>query len=349
MRILIIKMSSLGDVVHAIPVARAIKQALPHCRVEWLVEEGMEGVLACVPQVERIHIWPRRQWMTKVLKPSNWREVAGQVRSFVAGIRTHHYDLVLDLQGLFKSAVWLLAARCHKRALWDGTSESRFHLFARRIKVSEEDLHAVERNLQVAQQLVPISGEARFELTIPLEATRSVSVKMKEAGWENGRPYCVLIPNARWESKLWLAERFAQVADNIQKRWDMGVVLVGSPKDRVMNSRIAAKMRRAPVELTAKTTLVQLMALLKGAHCVVSVDSGPMHLAAALGVPVIAIFGPTAPWRTGPYGKGHRVLRAAVPCSPCFKTRCKLKTCMTMLSSEQVEEALDQVINGNAG
>jgi len=156
--------------------------------------------------------------------------------------------------------------------------------------------------------------------------------------------FVAINPMARWKTKLWEPQRFASLADRIQKDLSLRVIFTGSGHDRPSIDKIINNMVEKPINLAGQTSLKELAYLCSRCRLVVSTDTGPMHVAAAMGTPTVAIFGPTAPWRTGPYGNGHRVVREELDCSPCFKKRCAHLTCMKRITTEKIFEAVQKVL-----
>jgi ADP-heptose:LPS heptosyltransferase len=158
-----------------------------------------------------------------------------------------------------------------------------------------------------------------------------------------GRKLVVINPVARWKTKLWQEEKFAQLADRLVLERNALVILTGGPADRGVTGRIRGMMRQQAVDWAGETTLRELAALASLADLFVTTDTGPMHLAAAAGARVLALFGPTAPWRTGPYGSGHIVVRTGIDCSPCFRRECDRTSRMECMKGITVEEVMDKI------
>ena len=152
-------------------------------------------------------------------------------------------------------------------------------------------------------------------------------------------------PVAQWETKLWDMAKFSRLADSLIEKFKATVIFTGGPADREYIDSIIAGMGFTAENLAGKTTLKVLGALYEKSDLLVSTDTGPMHLGAAVGIPVVALFGPTAPWRTGPFGPGHKVIRTKIDCSPCFKRQCNTSTCMKNISVDQVLAGIGE-ING---
>jgi heptosyltransferase I len=173
---------------------------------------------------------------------------------------------------------------------------------------------------------------------------RQVKSLLDESGIDGSRLLVAINPVALWETKLWLNDRFAALADRLVRAHDLDVVFTGGPGDRETIADIRAKMTEKAADFSGRTTLTMLAALYQQAALLVTTDTGPMHLAAAVDTRVVALFGPTAPWRTGPFGKGHTVIRTAPPCSPCFKRQCDVHQCRCMRDIT-VEMVLSAVVD----
>jgi heptosyltransferase I len=160
----------------------------------------------------------------------------------------------------------------------------------------------------------------------------------------NGRRVVAVHPMALWPTKLWKSELFSELADRLTKELGLGVIFTGGEQDQTSVEEITARVSPSPVDFCGSLNLLELAALFNRCSLVISTDTGPMHLAAAMGTPVVALFGPTAPARTGPYGPGHVVLRTGVPCSPCFKKKCADPRCMSEISVDLVLQAVEQLL-----
>ncbi len=344
MEILVVKMSALGDVIQALPVIPALKQAFPEARLHWLVEEEAEPILRSHSGVDRVLVSRRRGWARELRNPSQWASALRGVGELVSQLRGIRYDIAVDLQGLLKSGLWMGLAPARRKVGFNGTREGSHLFLTERVPVAYPDMHAVERYLSLVEAIGGVTNRVDFGLIPSEEARGRLRGLLQEAGWEPGTPYVVLVPGARWATKRWGEVSFAQVADGLHRTLGLRVAITGVSADRPLARRILQGMREQALDLTGRTDLPALMALLAGAKAVVSTDSGPMHLAAALGTPAVCLFGPTAPWRTGPYGRGHRVIRAAVSCSPCFRRQCPHPICMDRIRPEEVEEAVGEVV-----
>jgi len=332
-RILIVKLSSLGDVLHALPTLEALRALFPEGHITWLVEEVHAPVLAGHPALDELWPLPR-------LRLGNGRFLPDLRESFKLArrVREQPFDLVIDLQGLLKSAVWVALARSGQKLGYDRTRELSYLALTERLAPYDPEAHAVWRYLNVARSLGAAAERPRFRLGLPLPADLSHLLSLGP-----GQPLAVVHPGARWPTKLWPAAHWARLADWLGEK-GFRVVITGSSGDRALAEEIAAQTETSPLNLAGRTSLGELAAVLKQARVAVTTDTGPMHLAAALETPVAALFGPTAPWRTGPFGEGHEVVRLDLDCSPCFQRRCPEPRCLLELPVSQAQAAVEKIL-----
>jgi len=305
-RILILKPSSLGDVIHALPTVHQIRQRYPQAHLAWLVNTAFISLLKHCPIIDEIIPFPRHEY----------RRLPGLIRR----LRRGRYDVVVDLQGLLRSGLLAALAGAPRRI---GLSDARecAGFFHNEI-IAVPRIHAVDRYLRAAVHLGGAAGPVEFPLGL--------------APGKQSEGYLAIHASARWPTKLWGDDKFAELIRQLpQER----IILTGSAAEAERIGRLAQGARN----LAGQTDLFELAEWYQRCAVVVTNDSGPMHLAAAVGTPVVAIFGPTDPALTGPYGKGHTVLRAALPCAPCFNGRCTNPDSMACMKGISVAEVLAAV------
>jgi lipopolysaccharide heptosyltransferase II len=248
-------------------------------------------------------------------------------------VRARRYDRIVDLQGLLKSA---LAARFARggRVLGPSYRREGSGLFYSDVAGSRDrDRHIVDQALDAVRflglPLLPPEFPVRFPVRAP----------------EGDRPRVALVPLSRWPTKNWPPERFAAVAEVLRRTRGASIFIFGAPADRPVCERLAAGLPGAR-NLAGTTSLVDMGSWFATMDLVISNDSGPMHLAAAIGIPVLAIFGPTDPLRTGPFGTPHRVITAPAECRPCFRASCRRGgECLTAIGAERVAEAAERMLD----
>jgi heptosyltransferase I len=366
-RILLIKLSAVGDVVHTIPVLNALRRRYPSAQIDWLVTPAIAELLRHNPAISNVIEFARDDWS----KP--WRLTPFVNYARLAGkLRANSYDLVVDMHGQFRTAVFVLAsgapvrigfdrprasvwdasprrfpAEARKHA-WHGAREGSWLAYTHHIPVPSLDIHAVDRYLSVGAMLGLEAAPPDFSFPIPQAASASVDTLLHERGLA-GAPLLAMAPGTIWETKHWGTGKFAEVARHFLHK-GFAVALMGSRRERIVCEAVA-RLAPGAVDIAGETTLTELVALIRRSAISVTNDSGPMHLAVALGRPVVCIFGPTDPVWIGPYGRAGAVLQAGVPCSPCLLrqlSRCHHgHVCMEDVSARAVIERMEHVLSAS--
>ncbi len=339
MKILIIKLSSIGDCVHTLPVLHALREGIREdIEIDWLVEEAASSILTGHPLIDEL-----------IVSRRGWRKNFAYNLSISRYLNNKKYDIVIDFQGLAKSAIWVLLSGGKRKVGFSNSRELSTFFLNDKPMAYDPDMHAVDRYMELAKYISGYGGEVVFPVHIDRAAEARVASLLRDSGISPGDPFVVLFPVARWATKLWTVEGFSEVTRGISGRFGMKAVFAGGPEDREYISRITGAGGSGAVDLTGKTGLMELAALLSLSRLAVTVDTGPMHIACAVGTPVVALFGPTAPWRTGPYGDKNVVIRKALPCSPCFKRVCPTDNeCTRDITPEEVLDAIGAVLGGEA-
>lgn len=336
MNILIVKLSAIGDVIHTLPSLAELRRLYPNAHITWVVEEAAADLILGHPHLNEVIISRRKSWI-KDIKAGKAVATLREVRSFVRRLRSRRYDLVIDFHGLLKSSVIVFLSGGRRKLGYNSWQEMSGLFYNEKIP-EDMDKHAVDRYLDFPRYLGANVGKAEFILP-PTDDTRKQARRLLDQYQLAEKSYIAVNPVAYWETKLWDNGKFAQLADAICDRLRLDVVFTGN------NGRDAAdilsRMTGKGINLGGKTSLPVLAEIYKSARAVITTDSGPMHLAAAVGTPVVALFGPTDPVRTGPYGEGHVVIRADLACSPCLLKKCPTKECMEEITPEQVYDALE--------
>jgi 3-deoxy-D-manno-octulosonic-acid transferase/heptosyltransferase-1 len=335
--ILIVKLSAIGDVIHTLPSLAALRQLYPDAHITWVVEEAAADLIKNHPYLDAVLISRRKSW-SKDFQRGQFMRLWEEIRSFIKTLRQRPYDLVIDFHGLFKSSIIVFLSG-GKRKLGYNSLQELSGLFLNEKIPEEMNKHAVERYLDFPRYLGAKINSAQFILPLSKEAEIRAQILLDKNNLEN-KKFIAINPIAYWETKLWSNEKFAHLADLINNKLKMKVVFTGSEKEPI--ERINSLMTTESINLGGQTSLLDLAYLYKKAQIVITTDSGPMHLAAAVETPVIALFGPTDPERTGPYGTGHTIIRAELPCSPCLLKKCPTKKCMEDISPQQIFAAVEK-------
>jgi heptosyltransferase-1 len=339
MKILIIKLSAIGDVVQTLPALEAIKGIYPTSEITWVVEEAAAGILDGHPLVHRVLISRRKSWFQMLKNPLTFFTGMKRIVVFLRELRSTRFDIAIDFQGLLKSGILIGLARAHRKIGFDRTREFSYLFLNEKLPAYDKEKHALERYLDVARYLGAVNPSSACVL--PMEREVSVMKQRIKGVRQDMRPLIVINPVARWKTKLWPEQKFAELADRIIQEQKAVVIFTGSSDDRMVIKRIAAMMRQKAENWAGETTLKELAALASLSNLFITTDTGPMHMAAAAGVKVLALFGPTAPWRTGPHGESHIVVRKGLKCSPCFHRKCDDIQCMEAITVEEVMDILN--------
>ncbi len=338
-RVLLVKPSALGDVVHTLPVVATLHARYPQLTLDWLVEEEAAPLVQGHPAIAETVVSRRRQWL-KTLRSGGAMSALSAMTSFARALRARRYDAVLDLQGLLKSAAYVVAAGAPLRVGLADAREGAGLVYTHRVPVPPQPVHAVERYLALAAAVDATTAIRDF--TIPVAEADRAAADAQMVGLR--RPLAVLHPATRWPTKLWPVDRWAALAATLTNEgW--GVLVTGSPADVPLTATISGQVGAQCRSVAGKLTLKELAAVLGLADIMVTVDSGPMHMGAAVGTPVVALFGPTDPARTGPLGV-HRIVRAPLPCVPCLSRTCQIEdthACMRALDIDVVLAAVREL------
>ncbi len=343
MEILIVKLSAIGDVVHTLPFLDVLHRNFPRAKIDWVVEEGAAGIIEGHPAIRRVMVSRRKTWRRRLVEKRRFSEVSREILFFVKDLRRYRYDWVIDLQGLLKSGVLVGLAKGGRKVGMRGAREGAW-LFLREPSFSVNyDQHAIDRYLEVAAYLGCTWDGWDSRMPVFEAHGRRVDQMLHGEGVRNGN-LVAINPMAKWKTKLWEPELFAALADRILKDFSGDVIFTGSQADRPIIEKISSMMKTRPLNLAGRTGLKELAYLYGQCRVLVTTDTGPMHMAAAMNCPVVALFGPTSPLRTGPYGHGHRVITSGAACGPCFKKTCDQWSCMRDITVDSVYEAVKKIL-----
>ena len=365
-RILLIKPSALGDVVHTIPVLVKLRARYPRARIDWLITPENAEIVRCHPALSNVVLFARRDFSKRGRR---WRAFLSFF-DLLKQIRRAKYDLVIDMHGQVRSAFFALITgarvrigfdRPIKRTLtvsaehdlknvpthgWRGAREGSWIAYTHRIPIPTLDVHAIDRYLWVGELLGFDDTPPDLTIYLSPETIRNVDRLLSEKGVSASQPLIVLVPGTIWETKHWTIEGFAGVARQFLHD-GYAVALAGTKRDERRSRQIAAAAQGA-CDLSGKTTPADLAALIRRAEVTVTNDSGSMHVAASLGKPMVSIFGPTNPVHIGPYERPDSVVRVDLPCSPCNYRRLSQcpydHACMKQVTSAMVVERVQKIL-----
>jgi len=326
-RILILKPSALGDIVHTLPLLVSLKKSFPNRYIAWGVKEKFADLLAKNPYLNEVIIWKERGF---------WK--------FVKDIRDRRFDVVLDLQGLFRTGLIAYLSKAPQRWGFSQEETKENQLFFLNIRVPTPSANIVEKYLDFAEHL-----QAERITEFPIEEKESAKEYIRQYFQRidilPGDKLIALIQGTGWENKTWKAERFAHLGRILSAKKNWKVMLIwGIGEAEKEKAQKINKMAAGQLLIAPQTTIAQLVSLLKRCSMAIGGDTGPLHLAAALGLQVVGLYGPTPPSRNGPFTEKKEIIYHPSTCSPCWKRTCKNKNNACM-DSIQVEEVMQKIEN----
>lgn len=330
-KLLIIKPSALGDIVHSLPFLAAVKERFPESEVHWVVAKGLHTFLEGHPLIHRLWVIDKESWK----KFANLQKTVHDISGLWKGLRREKFDVSVDLSGLLRSGLITFAANARRKVGFVESDEGSPYFYTDKIQ-GDMGIHAVDRYLKIAEFLGCNTSSVRF----PFPPYNHDPLICRDLPQE----YIVLAPSAGKEANRWPADRFGELA----ARFSLPSVVIASAGEAAIAEEAVRHSRGKAVSVAGRTNLKELCAVIEKAKFFVTNDTGPMHIAAALNVPVFALFGPANPIRTGPYGDIHTVIREDVECAPCYRWKpCDNWRCMENLSVDKVYGVIRQKIGGN--
>lgn len=324
--ILIIKPSALGDIVHSLPFLAAVRDRFPEAKIDWVVAHGLHTFLEDHPMIDKLWIIKKDEWKKWGRLPETFKEITG----FRKGLQAVKYDIAVDLSGLLRSGIMTWFSSAGIKIGFKESDEGSSFFYTHKIHGSME-IHAIDRYLEIAKFMGCAVDSIRYPFA-PYDPEPPILKELPEK-------YCVMSPSAGKPANRWQAEKFGRLASKLK----LPSVVTAGRSEQDIADKVVENSDGKAVSVAGRTSLKELAALIKKASFFICNDTGPMHIAAALNVPVFAIFGPANPVRTGPYGDIHTVIQKSLDCSPCYRKKpCSNFRCMEELSAEEVFSIIDK-------
>lgn len=327
MRILVVKLSSLGDILHVLPTVCALK-AQTGASIDWVVHPEFAAIVRCFAAVDNVLTFPRRKLFS-------------EFRKSVRELRKVEYDLVVDLHGLMKSAIVTSLARAKRKIGPSYAREGSALFYPERAGRMHRDCHAAVQAFDTLDYL---------KLERPTRDLNPSDFNLPSIDVPAGSPLIAFAPVSRWDSKNWPIERFQELVPLIVKTYPSAkIVVLGGKADIEVGNEIASIAPEVVANLCGKSSIGESMSLLSRCSLLIANDTGPVHMAAAVGTRCLVVFGPTRPDWTGPFGSGHRVIMKSLSCQPCLRHTCPrgTKECMSAITAEEVlTQALEMLGEG---
>ena len=324
-RFLVVRLTALGDILHTVPAVAALRAAHLRAKIDWVVDRKWAPVLEGSPAINEVIAFDGRSiW-------SAWE--------CVQRLRQDHYTCAIDFQGLYKSSLLAAFSGANRRIGFDRAwaREEGSALFYTEAVVPV-GRHVAELNYSLAERAGALRPEKpEYPLRVPAGGAASIRARLKDLGISGD--YIAVAPGGSWRAKCWPAERFGELCRRLESESSLPVVVITGPGEESLAEVVSRAAAPVP-PVAVKTTVEELMGLLAHARCLIAVDSGPLHLAAALGTPVVGLYGPTNPVRNGPFATGAVIVHLAQPNEISYKRRSEYSPAMLRIGVEDVMSAV---------
>ena len=339
-RILIVRLSHLGDVIHSLPLLAALRDRYPQAHIAWLVEDSLAPFLFHLDILDEPIVMPRKELRaTKSL-----RQRVRLLWRLFRRLRSRRFQVVIDAHGLTKSAIWGVLSGASTRIGFtgkDGREISRW-LNNTFVLPSADKRHVIDLNLSLLEPLGITDATAQFPMPVCADAAQKMAVYLKEISPHH--PPCLISPGAGWETKRWPAERYGEFATALAQKTTIPVIVLWGPGEESLRDTVLSAANSELVFPAPATDTLEMTEIMRRSGVLITNDTGPLHMAVALGIPTVSIFGPSCPIRNGPYGSDHRVVRASVSCLDCWKAICPLEDRLCCMNQVSVESVLKETL-----
>lgn len=324
--ILIVKPSALGDIVHSLPFLSAVKKQFPDASIDWVVAHGLHRFLEGHPMIRKLWVIKKDEWKKKDRILTTLKEI-NELRK---GLKSARYDICIDLSGLLRSGIMTWFSNAPVKLGFKESDEGSPFFYTHKIHGSME-IHAIDRYLEIAKFMGCSADTVEYPFA-PYDSEPALLNSLPEK-------FCIICPSAGKPANRWQPEKFGKLAS----RLDIQSVVIASKAEADIAQKVVDYSRGQALSMAGKTSLKELIALISKAKYFICNDTGPMHIAAALNIPVFAVFGPANPVRTGPYGNIHTVIQKKLDCSPCYAQKpCSDFKCMDQISVDNIYNLITQ-------
>jgi len=331
--VFVVSLKRIGDAVLSIPAFRAIKESIPQSLVTVYADPYIQDILERIPDIDAIIPYKKK---------SSFLKKARQVRK----LTYNSFDLAVDLtcDYTLEGALWTLLSGARYRVGYD--TRKRGFLFNQPLKHESEGAHIIDEILAIVQSIGLETRDKSLSLTASRDAEETIKKLLRDKGAKSGEMLIGIHPGGYYITQRWLPERFAEVADRLIQKHKARIILMGGPKEEKLIEEIKASMTRPPITAIDQS-LGNLLALIQACRLLICNNSGPLHMATAVGTATVSTMGPTIPERWRPQGDEHQVIRKELPCMPCNEGYCRLKTldCMKSITVEDMLEAAERQIS----
>ena len=347
-KILILRLSAVGDVIRTLPAVKALKEHTPSPSITWIVEESSRAFLESQPEVDEVILFPRKRWTQGIKSLRTIWGTIGEMWGFITGLRKRKFDVVFDFHGILKSGLLSFLSGSPKRIGYDrsSTKEGNFLFSNVKVKLPKERISRFQRNLALLKGMGLEVRELKYSLHIPPEDKKYVESFFNTSSAFLKRPLIAIHPgtNPKAIFKRWVPDQYAQLADRLVRELNATVLFTWGAEELEWVKGIRKEMKE-PSLLGPKTeSLTKLGEVYRHCDLYIGGDTGPMHIASLMGIPAVVIYGPTDPIENEPFGN-HIKVRKEVGCNPCHKYSCKELVCIKAISADEVFKATKEILS----
>jgi heptosyltransferase-1 len=347
-KILILRLSAVGDVLRTIPAVKALKENYPHSRIAWIVEEPAKALLESQPEIDEVILFPRKRWADGIKSPKRMWRTIGEVGRFIRALRENKFDVVLDFHGILKSGLISFLSGSQKRVGFDRRSsrEGNFLFSNIKVRLPEEKMSRFQRNFLLLRGMGLEINDFKSNLHIPAEDEKYIqSFFLNKLPTPFKRPLIAIHPGTSPKTiyKRWMPHLYSKLADRLVNELRATVIYTWGPGELELMEEIRGGMTEPSILGPQTESLTQLGEVYRQCDLYIGGDTGPMHIASLMGIPVVAIYGPTDPVVNEPFGR-HKKVRKEVGCNPCRNRSCKDLTCLRMITAEDVFKAVKEIL-----
>lgn len=347
-KILILRLSAVGDVIRTLPAVSALREYYPRSFITWVVEEPSKSLLESQPEIDEVILFPRKRWGDGIRSARRiWKTVA-EMWSFVFGLRRRGFDVALDFHGILKSGLLSFFSGAPKRIGYDrrSTKEGNFLFSNIKVELPRERIGRFERNLRLLKGIGLDVKERKYDFHVPPEDREYIGSFFKASSASLKNPLIAIHPGTSQKTsyKRWMPLQYARLADRLIRELRGAVIFTWGADERRWVEEIQEEMRESSILSPRTETLTQLAEVYRHCDLYIGGDTGPMHIASLMGIPVVVIYGPTDPIVNEPFGK-HQKVRKDVGCNPCRSRSCRELTCLQMITADDVFKATEEILS----
>ncbi len=347
-KILILRLSAVGDVIRTLPAVRALKEYYPRSSITWVVEEPSKTLLESQPEIDEVILFPRKRWVDGIKSARRIGKTVAEMWGFVLGLRRRGFDVTLDFHGILKSGLLSFFSGAPKRIGYNRrfTKEGNFLFSNVKVELPKARISRFQRNLTLLKGVGLDVKELKYNFHIPPEDREYIESFFKASSASLKNPLIAIHPGTSQKTyyKRWTPLQYARLADRLIRELRGAVIFTWGTDERTWVEDIQKEMKESSILSPRTETLTQLGEVYRHCDLYIGGDTGPMHIASLVGIPLVVIYGPTDPIVNEPFGR-HKKVRKEVGCNPCRNRSCKELTCLKMITVDDVFKATEEILS----